>query len=222
MTESTEVATTEPASVPALAATPSVELTAEDVALPSIKLGQYMSDHVQEDRVPAGSIFSCLGQDDPDPVVLWEQGGDELVLFHVLALKKGKSISEGGELVLFAYDDPDVPADAWTTYNYTVVLPKVDQEMPYKFLLTKTGQPAAKNINTVIAKNLSNTPAHQLAFTLDCVQRENKKGKFFVPRVRQVEAADEDIKVVEGILPMVEVQQAAAPASTASADEPAI
>lgn len=221
MTDSTAVEKAEPAAVPALVTTPAVELTAEDVALPSIKLGQFMSDHVQEGRVPAGSIFSCLGQDDPDPVVLWEQGSEDLVTFYVLSLKKGKSISEGGELVLFAHDDPEAPADAWTTYNYVVVLPKVDQEMPYKFLLTKTGQPAAKNINTVIAKNLSKVPAHALAFTLDCVQRENKKGKYFVPRIRQVEADENDQAVAAALLPMVEAQAVQQSVAT-TADEPAI
>lgn len=218
---STEVEKADSPAVPALVSTPSVELTAEDVALPSLKLGQYMSDHVQEDRVPAGSIFSTTGQDDPDPVVLWEQGEEDLLTFHVLALRKGKSFSEGGELVLFSYDDPNAPEKAWTTYNYMVALPEVDQEMPYKFLLTRTGKPAAQQINTVIAKNLASKPAYELAFTVDCVQRENKKGKFFVPRVKHVEAKDENIKVAEALASMIPAESAgAAPAE--SAEEPAI
>lgn len=219
--ESTAVATTEKAAVPALVQTPSVELTAEDVALPTIKLGQFMSDHVQEDRVPAGSIFAATGADDPDPVVLWEQESSDLVKFHVLALRKGKSVSEGGELVLFQYDDPNAPPDAWVTYNYFVALPDVDSEMPYKLLLTRTGKPAAQQINTVVAKNLAaGRAAHTLAFTLDCVQRENKKGKFFVPRVKQVEADEKEVAIAEGLLPMV-AQEANAPTETPS-DEPAI
>lgn len=219
--ESTAVAKAEQPSVPALVQTPSVELTAEDVALPTIKLGQFMSDHVQEDRVPAGSIFSATGADDPDPIVLWEQEQDDLVKFYVLALRKGKSISEGGELVLFSYDDPNAPPEAWVTYNYFVALPEVDQEMPYKLLLTRTGKPAAQQINTVVAKNLAaGRAAHTLAFTLDCVQRENKKGKFFVPRVKQVEADEEEVKVAESLLPMVASEAEAAPSDTAA--EPAI
>lgn len=218
MTDSTAVAVKDEPAVPALVSTPSVELTAEDVALPTIKLGQFMSDHVQEDRVPAGSIFSATGSDDPDPIVLWEQGSDDLLTFHVLALRKGKSISDGGELVLFAFDDPDAPSDAWVTYNYVVALPEVEEEMPYKFLLTRTGKPAAQNINTVIAKNAA-TPAPQLAFTLDCVQRENKKGKFFVPRVKHVEATESNVAIAEklaGLVPGDTAPQAA------PADEPAI
>lgn len=207
------------ASVPALVQTPSVELTAEDIALPTIKLGQYMSDHVQEGRVPAGSIFSATGADDPDPIVLWEQGSDDLLTFHVLAMRKGKSISDGGELVLFAFDDPDAPADAWVTYNYVVALPKIETEMPYKLLLTRTGKPAAQQINTVIAKNLG-VPAYTLAFTIDCVQRENKKGKYFVPRAKHVEANEDDTKAAEALALMVPGD--AAQTTTGGAEEPAI
>lgn len=218
--ESTAVEKADQPSVPALVQTPSVELTAEDVALPTIKLGQFMSDHVQEGRVPAGSIFSATGADDPDPVVLWEQGSDDLLKFYVLALRKGKSISEGGELVLFSYDDPNAPAEAWVTYNYFVTLPQVDEEMPYKLLLTRTGKPAAQQINTVIAKNLASAPAHTLAFTLDCTQRENKKGKYFVPRVKQVEADEDEVKIAESLLPMV--ADAATDSSETPSEEPAI
>ena len=50
---STEVAQQE-AQVPALASTPSLEIEASDVALPRLYLGQFMSKHVQERRVPAG------------------------------------------------------------------------------------------------------------------------------------------------------------------------
>ena len=215
-----EVATTEGAGVPALAPTPATEFTAEDIALPSLKLGQFMSDHVQEGRVPSGSIFSATGADDPDPIVLWEQGDDEKIRFYVLALKKGKSVSSDGELVLFDYNDPDAPAEAWVTYNYTVVIPKTADDVPYKFLLTRTGKPAAQQINTVIAKNPA-VPPYRLAFELDCKERQNKKGKFFVPRVKHVEATEEEIAVAEKLSQMVAADPAAA-APADRAEEPAI
>lgn len=217
-----EVATTQGGGVPALAPTPATELTGEDIALPAIKLGQFMSDHVQEDRVPSGSIFSATGADDPDPVVLWEQGNEEKLRFYVLALKKGKSVSSDGELVLFDYNAPDAPAEAWVTYNYTIALPNVDEEMPYKFLLTRTGKPAAQQINTIIAKNAA-TPAYKLAFELDCKERSNKKGKFFVPRVSHVEATEAEVEVAEKLSALVNADPAAGQAAPADrAEEPAI
>lgn len=217
-----EVATVEATAVPALAPTPATELSAEDIALPAIKLGQFMSDHVQEDRVPAGCIFSATGADDPDPVVLWEQGQDEKLRFYVLALKKGKSVSSDGELVLFDYNDPDAPAEAWVTYNYAIAIPAADEGMPYKFLLTRTGKPAAQQINTVIAKN-PNVPSYKLAFELDCKERSNKKGKFFVPRVSHVEATEAEVAVAEKLSELVNADPAAGQAAPADrAEEPAI
>lgn len=217
----TDVEQSEQSSVPALAGTPSSELSAEDIALPSLKLGQFMSDHVQEKIVPAGCLFTRLDQDDPDPAVLWEQGSEDLLRFHVLSLEKGKSVSEDGELVRFAYDDPDAPADAWVTYNYVIALPKVDPELPYKFLLTRTGKPAAQSINTVLIKNAASGPAHAIAFDLDCAERKNKKGKYFVPRAKHVEADPEDVEVAANLAAQI---QPAAPTSepAASVDEPAI
>lgn len=215
-----DVATVEASAVPALAETPATTITADDISLPAIKLGQHMSNHVQEGTVPAGSIFASTGQDDPDPVVLWEQGDKEPLTFHVLALRKGKSVSHDGELELYAYDDPNAPADAWVTYNYVVALPSGDQEMPYKLLLTKTGKPAAQSINTVVAKNPTK-PSYELAFTLDCVPRENKKGKYFVPRARFVEATDEGLALAEKLAAIIPSEPAPAPAEPAVA-QPAI
>jgi hypothetical protein len=216
----TEVATIEKGAVPALAPTPANELSAEDIALPTIKLGQFMSEHVQEKRVDAGSIFSATSSDDPDPITLWEQGSDDKLRFYVLALKKGKSVSSDGELVLFDYNDPEAPPDAWVTYNYTVALPNVDAEMPFKFLLTRTGKPAAQQINTVLAKN-GTTPAYKLAFELDCVERSNKKGKFFVPRVKHVEMTEAESAVAENLSSLVNADPAAA-APADRAEEPQI
>jgi hypothetical protein len=217
-----EVATTQAAGVPALAPTPANELSGEDIALPSIKLGQFMSDHVQEDRVPKGSIFSAAGADDPNPEVLWEQGAKEKLRFYVLALKKGKSVSADGELVLFDYNDPDAPAEAWVTYQYTIAIPAADEGMPYKFLLTRTGKPAAQQINTILAKN-SATPAYRLAFELDCKERSNKKGTFYVPRVAHVEATEAEVEVAERLSALVNADPTAAQAAPADrAEEPGI
>jgi hypothetical protein len=192
---STELEKQQGSQVPALANTPAMEIGSEDVALPRLYIGQYMSDHVQEERVKAGAIFTALGKDDPDPQVLWEPGTEEGVRFHVLALRKGKSISADGQLLLYAFDDPDAPADAWVTYNYVIALPRVDQDVPYKWLLTRTGRPAAQQINLVIKKNEARGPAHENAFEVVTSPRENAKGKFFVPRIRPVEAEKEDVEL---------------------------
>lgn len=216
-----EVATTDKAQVPALASTPSLEIEANDVALPRLYLGQFMSKHVQQQRVPAGSIFTALGEDDPDPQVLWEVDGKDKPIVHVLAMRKGKSLSVDGELSLYAYDDPNAPPEAWTTYNYVVALPEFDQDQPFKWLLTRTGTAAAKQINLILVKNASRGPAHEVAFEVDTQWRENAKGEFYVPRVHQVEAKEENVAIATGFLGLLAGVQDDID-STGSGDEPAI
>lgn len=195
------VARVETPQVPDLVRTPALTITAEDVALPRIYLGQFMSKAVQRQEVKAGQIFAATGQDDPDPQVLWSPGDSEGVLFHVLGLRKGKSLSDGGELVLFDFDDPAAPPEASVTYNYTVACPETDdgEVVPYKLLLTRTGTPAARNINTVLKKTQNTGPCWERAFRLTAAERENAKGKFFVARAGEVEATPDNIKVAESL-----------------------
>ena len=206
--------------VPDLVRTPALEIGAEDVALPRLKIGQFMSDLVQEGTVNAGALFVSLGSDDPDPVSLYETGDEEGLIVHILSMRKGKSVSEGGELVLFDFNDPDAPPDAWTTYNYVVAIPEHDEDVPNKWLLTRTGRPAAQQMNMVLAKASGKTPPHEIAFEVKTVQRENKKGKFYVPRVRQVEATEANVAIAAKLSGLIS-PQAAAPAPSAEA-EPAI
>lgn len=205
MADSTAVEKAAPAQVPDLVRTPALEITAEDVALPRIYLGQYMTEAVKHKLVDFGDVFTASGPDDPDPQVLWKLNSkDEGVLFHVLALKKGKSFSDGGELQLYDYDDPSAPAEAWITYNYTVALPEVDEEVPYKLLLTRTGRNTAKQINTVLKKNEGRGPAWATGFRLTAVQRENAKGEFVVPRIAVVnEPPIEAVKSAETLALMI-------------------
>lgn len=189
--------------VPDLVRTPALEITAEDVALPRLKLGQYMSDQVKDSLVKPGSLFVSLGSDDPDPQSLWEPGDDEGVIVHVLGMTKGKSVSEGGELVLFDYNDPDAPPDAWVTYNYVVAIPEHVQDVPAKWLLTRTGRPAAQQMNTVLARQSGKKPPYELAFEVTTAKRENKKGEFFVPRVKFVEAKAENTEIATNLAQMI-------------------
>lgn len=206
--------TEQKSNVPALANTPALDITAEDVALPRLKIGQFMSGLVQDGTVPAGELFTSLGAEDPDPNVL-----EQPLLFHVLGMTRGKSVSEGGELITYDYHDPDAPADAWVTYNYVVVLPEIDADFPVKWLLTRTGRPAAQQINIVLAKTSASGPPWAQAFQAETAERENKKGKYFVPRVRHVEADPKNVEIAEALSVMVSPDAASV---QASGDEPAI
>jgi hypothetical protein len=200
--------------VPALANTPALDIGAEDVALPRLKIGQYMSAAVQEGDVEAGVLFTSLGADDPDPVV-----AETPLLIHIIGMTRGKSVSEDGELITYDYHDPDAPADAWVTYNYVAVLPEVDPDFPVKWLLTRTGRPAAQQLNIVLAKTSAAGPPWTQAFEITTAERENKKGKYYVPRVRHVEAKPENIEIAEKLAVMVSPDAASV---QSSGDEPSI
>ncbi len=219
---STAVAERSQSAVPDLVRTPALTITAEDVALPRIYIGQFMSKAVQDQLVKPGCIYAATGQDDPDPNVLWDKstkGDNPGVLFYVIGLRKGKSISDGGELQLFDFDDPNAPADAWVTYNYSVLVPEVDVEVPFKLLLTRTGRPAALQINTVLKKNAIKGPAWHNAFRLTTAERENAKGKFFVARVAIAETDQEQIAVAESMALMM---SSAVVSHGSTSEEPAI
>lgn len=208
------------AQVPDLVRTrPVLDIGAEDVALPRIYIGQYMSEHVKDQLVKAGSIFTATGPDDPDPQVLAAPESKEGVVLHVLGLRKGKSFSDGGELQLYDYNDPSAPENAWITYNYTIALPTVDEEVPYKWTLTRTGRPAARQLNTVLKKNEGRGPCWVNAFRFTAAKRENAKGEFFVARVAPVEADPSHVQIAERLGVMV---SGATSEFNATGDEPSI
>lgn len=211
------------ANLPAPVYTPApLDLGSDDIALPRIYIGQHMSSLVQEGLVKFGDVFSATGKDDTQPEVLWSLKSTKPgPLFHVLSVTRRKSASVNGELETFEFNDPDAPADAWTTYNYLVVLPEVDQDVPYKLLLTKTGAPAAKALNTILKRNEVRVPPHALAFRLTSVAKENAKGKFAVARIVQEDADEANVAIAAQLGQQIGNSLDRAPAPS-RLDEPAI
>lgn len=200
---------------------PVLDISAEDVTLPRLAVGQFMSNVVQEGLVTAGSLYLHVGQDDGDPNVLFDPKNDkgDGVLIHVIGLRKGKSLVVDGQLLRFDYNDPDAPSEAWVTFDYFVALPEVDDTVPGKFLLTRASAPAAKQINLVLLKGAqAGKAAHELAFRVSSVARENAKGKYFVVRVKPVEADAAHVALAQGMVDMV----AGSAVEKSAGDAPAI
>lgn len=204
MSKSTAVEKTAPSSVPALRHAPALEIDRDDVALPRLYVGSGTSRHVQNGDAGIGQLYSAAGADDPNPEVLYDpkQGGDG-VLVHVLSMTKGKSLNVDGQLETWAFNDPDAHPEAWTTYNYTLCLPEVDDQVPFKLTLTRSGAPTAKQINTVLARNAAKGPAWASAFRLTSVKKQNDKGQWFVIKATIVEADDANVATAEGLASMV-------------------
>lgn len=208
MSKSTEVATTTPAGLPALPQQSALDIDANDVSLPRIKVGQPQSPAVIDDSVAKGSLFSTTGSDDEYPEQLYTHGAPEGLLVHVLGMTKGLSISVDNELTTWAFGDPDAHPDARTTYNYVLYLPEHDTEVPYKFLMTSTATSTAKKINTELKRNEARGPSYSLAFRLTTKERKAEKNgqKFtwYVPVVQTVDANDTNVVAASKLAGMIE------------------
>lgn len=214
MSESTAVAETASA-VPARRYDSSREITREDVALPRIKKGEFMSDHVKEGRVAYGAIFAELGNDDPAPVTLAEAGNPSTkpVTMYVLdGPRKAWSLSDkaltGGELKTWAFDDPERPEEAWVTYQYAVAIPDHDQDLPYTILFTRTSAPAAKQLNLLLMKaSQSGDPAETpIALTAKKVSKGSNDYTILQVALADVKASDKakHLEVVNNLRALAE------------------
>jgi hypothetical protein len=141
--------------------------------------------------------------------------------FYVLDLKKGKSLSVDGNLFTYAFDDPDAPEKCWTTYTYLIAAPAVSEQIPLRWLLTRTGRPTAQRINQVISLNAGQKPIYACGFNLTTKETKNDKGRFFVPVVTPIEPTDEGLKVAEQLYTLY-AQAAQRAVSKPASDEPAI
>lgn len=193
--------------LPALASTPALELDSSDVTLPRIRIGHKQSFNVEEGHVASGDLYATQGKDDENPQLLVKAETDPGLLIHVLAVRKGLSWQVDGELQSTFFGDPDAPADAKTTYDYTVVLPEGDPDVPYKFMLKSSSTNAARNINTVLLKNADRGPSYALAFRIKTAERSTSKGSktftYHVAVARQVEADPKHVELASNLAGMI-------------------
>ncbi len=226
----TDVTQVQEGQVPALRQDASNTLTAADISFPRLYLGQAISNSVQDGNVAIGDYFVATDGDDPDPNVIASspESADEGVLLYVLDLRKGISRStEDGGLDTWAFDAPDAPAPgkatgAWVSYTYFVALPEVDEDIPVRYLLSRSGQPAARKINTILLRlNESGTPHYQQAFRLYQAERANReKKRYRIPRIASVEGTDASRAIAEKLYAKVAENQGSV--EKAAGDEPAI
>lgn len=222
MSDSTEVAVPEKGNLPALAFDGTQALTVEDIALPRLYVAQAITNAVQEGTVKSGALFVAQDADDPDPAILADRGDEDGVTLHVLALRRGKSRSIDGVLETWRYDDPNVPDDAWTTYTYATAIPSYETDLPIRWLLTRTGRPAAQKINTVLLRLPDDTPPYTVAFKVTTVERSNDKGRYYIPRVTPTEPTDENVEVAADLYQKIGNSFAGTSNSVAADSGPAI
>jgi len=208
------VAKNDVAELPDLVPTPAMDIGADDVALGRLKIGQHMSPQVTDTNAKYGDIYSVMSKEDGDPQIVWEFGKEEAngqsenkdkgLLFHVLDMYRGRSLETDGVLTLFDYNDPAAPPDAWITYNYFLCIPALDDYLPIKYILTKTGRQAAQQMNTVLKRTAERGPMYLNAFELTAKKTSNDKGKYCVPIIRQVEATEETVRLASDMTLMMQ------------------
>ena len=218
-----EVAVRE-AAVPDLAPTPATQITADDIAIPRLYVGNQMSTAVADGNVKFGDLFLATDSEDPEPQVLWSLGSDDPgVLAYVLHLWKGKSwqASPGAPIERFEFDDPRAPEDAYTTYNYTLFLPEVDEELPAKMLLKKGSKGTATRINTLLVRNAGVGPAWATAWRITTAKRQRDNNTWAIHVATPAEAQREHVQAA-GLLFEQIAPTLRRGLSTTQGDEPAI
>lgn len=228
-----EVVPTEPAGVPDLAPTPASTITAEDIAIPTIYMGHRAQSLVEAGFAKAGDIYAALGQDDSEVEILWEaKTAGEGVLILPLFMFKSFSYSPGvgQQLEMWPFeakgrpypdgpplDDPDPRKRAWLTYNFTLYLPEVDPDMPYKTRFYRSGAPAALKINQVTSRN-HDKPSYTNAWRWTTAQKQ-KPQVHTIPQLLPAQPTDEQVagaaRLFELLVPGLQRQAPTAPAEGA-------
>jgi hypothetical protein len=247
--------TTAPAGLPDLVPTSTMDIGAGDVTFPRIKIAHPSQTFVTDGVVPAFAIYQELNRDDDNKITLFalpkgkdkpdlEKDPDAGVLFHVIAMKRGKSASvlggqvvqrntPGSEFRSWSYDDPTAPSGAGVdvTVNYVLYTPELDDaEQPHRLLLTRTSTSTARTLNTLIQlAERRGQPAYTLAFRLTSERRERdadgQTQRWGIFKIRQVEAASENVQAASAMTALVNELTANSrvePTGAAQADEPAI
>lgn len=178
------------------------QIEAEDLAVPRMYVGQPGSAQVQENRVPAGSIFLAIDAEDPNPEGLYKQGG-EGVRVHFLTFSKVWVYTDADGSFRVTEDRPDDDLEPTRGYQMLFCLPEWDPEMPVSMLFKVTGLQAARRILTEIAR--ANAAPWALAFALSTMPRKNDKGRWHQPVVTPTPAKDEHVAAAAKLAALIGV-----------------
>lgn len=215
------------------------EIGAEDVPFPRMKFAQKSSDDVDAELVEYGAIYTRIGAGDVEPVTVSEPTGKEIgtqsspaVRFYVLGIRTGYSWRDENDQFQRSQFPPDNLTVAKVqaaghrvdkTYDYTVAMPELDSEMPYRFLLTGAwGGPAARLLNLMLKRAAQNGPSSEAAFEVVAEKGKNAKGMFSKAVVTRAKVParelKKDLEVVQKLQDLVRGRGSAAPEEVVNAE----
>lgn len=225
----TEVATTEPANVPAVAeqaALPELygSAKASDVQFPEIRVMADLSDAVKARLAFPGDMLLMMGSTDEDPThLIAPDKGLESFNAYLIARSQFAATTEDKKIIFQQQRDHDDP-NSWEGYFFTLALPQIDPDIPARVMAWKTAwKPFIKKANFYIAKSLKEGgPPPHIKVT---VQKKVSGGGFdyYAPQATLIPAD-------EGLSAAIEMQKFAvslsyenhAPEATAPSDLPPI
>jgi len=203
------VAVPEASAVPELAPTPASTITAEDIAIPTLYMGQRSQTIVDGGLASKGDIYAALGQSDNEPEILWESDSKSPgVLIVPLFMFKSWSFSPGpgAPLEMWPFEakgreypdgppltDRDPKKRAYLVYNYTLYLPEVNPEMPYKTRFYRSGAPAAQKINQVLSLN-HELPSYHFGWRwTTATQTKQGVGSYTIPQLTREDPSEDQV-----------------------------
>ncbi len=168
-------------------------IDASDLAVPRMMIAQPTSSAVQDGLVPAGAIFIASDSNDPEPTIVHEPGKPGGVLIHPITLRKQWAYTdEAGDFRLADYLAEDVPEDAQLAYQFVLLVPEYDPELPVSLMLKSTATQTAKKICLAI-KRAEPSPPWSIAIRLTTTGRQHDRGRWFVPQAASTEATPEHV-----------------------------
>jgi hypothetical protein len=182
-----EVATVEPAGLPALPALPDMYERVDpttDVQVPSIYLQQGLSNLVQDGVTKIGDVIVGLGADDPDPS--WLIGGEnDLDSFTAYILTRRISYArfEGNDMTWLDRIEYEAARaardrDVWKTFHYVLAIPAYSSAVPARLMLTKTaGRKPSQRINHFIDKAIANGETDPVCVTFTVGEEIGRQSK---------------------------------------------
>jgi choline dehydrogenase-like flavoprotein len=163
-------------------------ISAEDLAIPRMYVGQPTSSAVQDGLVPPGSLFVASDALDSEPTMLYKAGDTTGPLIHPIGLRKGWAFTdENGDFQIADYLAAEVAEDAQLAYTFALLVPEFDTELPVSMMLKSTARQTAKKICLQI-KRAEPAPPWSVAFRLTTAARQNDRGRWHVPQAASAEA----------------------------------
>lgn len=167
--------------------------------VPSVYLMQGLSTAVQDGIAKPGDVLLALGASDPAPTFLIgkdPQTGESRDSFTAFVIARRISYARYSGADMDWLDKAEYDAarlagdrDAWVNYHYILAIPEVDDLLPARILLTKTGGTRiARQINTLLDRQIraGNTDPIAVKFTVKTDVGKQSGQKYFAFQVALV------------------------------------